>query len=144
MRFQVQRPFQLRHWCNSNTSVFQTENVRAALTWRTSLLPSWCHQLALDPVSVAEPVQIRPREPVSIIMHKAKRPATGSQVQVTRCESEVHVHFFKTDTRESVNPLGLEPRGTRGSTEVSDHFIPHHSYFLLYLRPVAQQQSIRL
>lgn len=37
-------------------------------------------------------MRIRPREPVSI-MHKAKRPATGSQVQVTRCESEVHVHF---------------------------------------------------
>lgn len=28
-------------------------------------LPLWCHQSALDPVKVAEPVQIRPREPFS-------------------------------------------------------------------------------
>lgn len=49
-------------------------------------------------------------------MHKAKRPATALQPQATRCESEVHVHFSTTDTRESANPLGLGPRDTEGNT----------------------------
>lgn len=95
-------------------------------------LPSWCHQSALDPVKVAEPVQIRPREPfqqraksrdhrnherlmqpssilcsspfaLSFIMHKAKSRAAELQPPITECEPRVHVHFSSTDTSESAN-----------------------------------------
>src|SRR5665213_2233122 len=61
-----------------------------------SSFPPWCNQRALDLVEVAAPGQIRPGEPlqsIPTIAHKAKRPATGLQPQVTRCESGVRVQF---------------------------------------------------
>ena len=38
-------------------------SLHASIPIFSAKIPSWCHQSALDPVKVAEPVQIRPREP---------------------------------------------------------------------------------
>ena len=56
MQIQVQRPFQ----CSAATTFWHPLQRNG-----TTLFPSWCHQSALDVVNVAEPVQIRPREPFS-------------------------------------------------------------------------------
>ena len=101
----------------ASTSVFQAESAGASPAWRTNFqLPSWCHQSALDVVNVAEPVRIRPREPLSFV-HKAKSRAVGLQNRVTQCEPGMHVHFSKrirgsqqTRLVWSQEALGAAPR----------------------------------
>ena len=92
--------------------------------------PSWCHQSALDPVKVAEPVQIRPREPFSSSSCTRQRSrAIELQPHVTRCESGVHVHFqaINWPVAQSVRASAFEAEG-RGANPCGPAHLNHPSH----------------
>ncbi len=79
------------------------------------------------------PVRVRPREPFFQSSHTRQR--AEPLVRKSRlpgaslgCASNFAASYRRTilsDTRESANPPGLGPGGTRGSTGVSDQFQQH-------------------
>lgn len=100
--------------------------------------PPWCHQQALDPVEVAEPVRIRPGEPFhSTSCTRQRSRAIELQPQVIRCESGVHVHFQSKDV-EPDKRAGAVSKTECASRRHGEHAL-RFPPFLSHCVSVAQQ-----
>jgi hypothetical protein len=70
----------------------------------------------------AEPAVCNTALPSATAKSRERPTPARSAKKRRRSQLGAHVHF-SSDTREPANSLGLGPRGARGSTGVSDHFI---------------------